>query len=245
MVSYIVIGILQGIFEWLPISSEGIVALAVQLFSLKVNPVEIALFLHLGTVFAALFYFRKEWKEVFIFRDKEMVRFLLVATAVSLPVGYFFYKQVKDMAVGSALLLIMGAGLMVTAFFHKARKTLRINFDVLAVLSGFLQGLAVIPGLSRSGSTIFALSLGGIPPSRVLKISYMMSVPVIFASSLYLWWNNNNFLIEGWPALIFSFLVGFFTLEFLIKISEKINFFKFALTFSLLCFLGAFLEFIF
>ncbi len=245
MLSYIVIGILQGIFEWLPISSEGIVALAVQLFSLKVNPIGIALFLHLGTVFAAFFYFRKEWREVLTLRDKQLMRFLLVSTLVSLPVGYVFYKHIKDMALGNTLLLVMGTGLMVTAFFHKARKTLRMDFNFLAVAAGFLQGLAVIPGLSRSGSTIFALSLGGMPPSKVLKMSYMMSVPVIFASSLYLWWNNNNFLIDGWPALISSFLVGFLTLGALIRVSEKINFFKFALTFSLLCFLGAFLQFIF
>jgi len=105
MLSYIVIGILQGIFEWLPISSEGIVALAVQLFSLKVNPIGIALFLHLGTVFAAFFYFRKEWREVLTLRDKQLMRFLLVSTLVSLPVGYVFYK-----GYGAGQYLIVGYG---------------------------------------------------------------------------------------------------------------------------------------
>ena len=243
MFDYIVLGILQGIFEWLPISSEGIVVLAGQIWPKEFNPIDVALFLHLGTVFAALVYFRKDWKEVFTLKNKNLVRFLVITTIISLGVGFLIYKTISHVAIGPELLLIMGFGLLFTAFFQKKRKNIALSFNQLAVVSGILQGLSVIPGLSRSGSTIFGLSLGEINPSKILKISYMMSVPVILASSIYLGFKNSFLIFEALPALIISFLVGLISLHFLIRFSQKVNFFMFAFGFGLLCFLGAIIGF--
>ena len=241
---YLFLGAIQGIFEWFPISSEGIVALSSQFLLKDVNPIDIALFLHLGTAFAVLIYFREDWKEVFLLKNYKLIRFLTISTLISLAVGYPFYKLIEGMIIGNSLLLIMGFGLLFTAYFQKTNKTFKIGFDKLAVICGFLQGLAVIPGLSRSGSTIFGLSLGKSSPSEMLKVSYMMSLPVILASSFYLFLSNPLFIIEGWPSLISSFLVGIVSLRFLMNLAKKIDFFKFALIFSLLCFLGALLGFI-
>jgi len=239
MINYIILGTLQGIFEWVPISSEGIVALMSQFLLINENPIQIALFLHLGTLLAVIIYFRKEWGKVLFLKDLKLARFLIISTLVSLMVGFPLYKMVRDIAIGRGLLLIMGIGLLFTAFFQKLRRSLKIGFDKLAVLSGLLQGLAVIPGLSRSGATIFGLSLGGLSPKETLKISYMMSAPVVLTSGFYILFKNPTFLVEGWISCIFSFLIGILTLDFLIKVSQKINFFNFALIFSLLCFLGA------
>jgi len=244
MWDYAFLGILQGIFEWIPISSEGIVALTSQFLIEKINPVDVALFLHLGTLFAVLIYFRKDWIEILTFKDLKLLRFLIIATIVSLIIGFPFYKLVKSMVIGNTILLLTGFGLLLTAYFHKTKKTFEVNFQKLAVISGFLQGLAVIPGVSRSGSTIFGLSLGKLNPPTILKVSYMMSVPAILASSFYIFWNNPVLVFESWLALIFSFLVGIITLHFLINLSKKINFFKFALIFALLCFLGAVIGFL-
>ncbi len=242
MMDCFVIGVLQGFFEWLPISSEGVVALTVQFLDIKSNPVDIALFAHFGTLLSALVYFRKDWKEVLTFKNKDLLKFLTIATFVSLLVGFFLYGVVRNFALGSGLLLIMGFGLLMTAFFHKSKRKININLTQLALFSGFLQGLAVIPGLSRSGSTIFSLSLGRIKPSQILRISYMMSVPVILASSVYLGIKDFSLASEFWPSLVFSFIVGISTLHFLIKASQRIDFFKFALIFGILCLTGAFLE---
>lgn len=239
MLSNILLGILQGIFEWIPISSEGVVALAGQFLVKEFNPIEVALFLHLGTLLAVLIYFKKDWKEIITFKNQKELRFLIIATVFSLAIGYPFYKLVLNMAVGNTLLLITGFGLLFTAYFQKKEKRFKISQDKLAVITGFFQGLAVIPGFSRSGATIFALSLEKNRPKEILKISYMISVPVVLASSFYLFWQNPTLAFEKWPALLFSFLTGFLTLHFLINLSGKINFFKFALIFSLLCFLGA------
>lgn len=244
MGKYIIWGILQGILEWIPISSEGIVALTCQFLNQNINPVDVALFLHLGTLFAVLIYFRKDWKEVLILKDKKLLRFLVLSTLISLAVGYPLYRVVRNIAIGNSLLVITGFGLLMTAFFHKKRAISKISFGRIAAISGFLQGLAVIPGLSRSGVTIFSLSLGKLNPSEVLKVSYMMSVPAILASSLYLYFKNPVLVFEGWLSLISSFLIGILSLHFLLRLAKKINFFKFAIIFGLLCFLGAIVSWI-
>jgi len=244
MWNYAFLGILQGIFEWIPISSEGIVALVSDFLIEGINPIDVALFLHLGTLFAVLIYFRKDWIEVLTLKNLQLLKFLIVATIVSLLIGFPLYRLVKSMIIGNTILLITGFGLLLTAYFHKAKKTFEVDFSKLAMIAGFLQGLAVIPGVSRSGSIIFGLSLGKFDPPTILKVSYMMSVPAILASSLYIFLNNQVLVFESWPALIFSFFVGILTLHFLIKISQKINFFKFALIFATLCFLGAIIGFL-
>jgi len=204
----------------------------------------VALFLHLGTLLAVLIYFRKDWKEIFLLRDKKLIYFLLIATIISLVVAWPIYRWVRSFVVGNGLLLLMGFGLLITAYFHKKNKAFEISFNKLAAIAGFLQGLAVIPGLSRSGATIFGLSLSKQKPQSVLKLSYMMSAPIVLASSIYLLIKEPNLVSEGWISLVFSFLVGILTLHFLLSLAKKINFFKFALIFALLCFLGAFVGFL-
>lgn len=244
MLNQIILGIIQGIFEWLPISSEGITALASQFLIKDINPIDIALFLHLGTLVAVLLYFKKDWKQIITIKNKPLVKFLIIATIISLAVGFPLYNLIRNFTMGNILLLVMGTGLIITAFFHKSKKSLSLNLTKLAIISGILQGLAVIPGLSRSGSTIFGLSLGKLSPNQILKYSYILSVPVVLASTIYIT-IRNPVLLSAWPALISSFILGFLTLKFLMNLSRKINFFKFTLIFGILCYIGAFLSFIF
>ena len=241
---YLFLGLLQGIFEWLPISSEGIVALFSQFLKIEFSPVEMALFLHLGTLLAVIIYFLKDWLNIFKLRDMGLLRFLILATIISLLVGYPLYRFVQDTAVGSFLLIITGLALLLTAFFHKFQKKFLLEGDKLSLLTGFLQGLAVIPGLSRSGATIFGLSLSKMEPKKILKVSYLMSVPVVLASNILILKENPQLSLNAWPALITSFVVGLISLNFLFKLAQRIDFFKFALFFSALCFLGAFLSFL-
>jgi undecaprenyl-diphosphatase len=245
MLHYIILGIIQGIFEWLPISSEGIVAITSQFMHLDVNPINIALFLHLGTLLVVLVYFWRDWKEVILLRDKKLVLFLLIATVISLLVGYPVYLFIESVAIGSILLLITGIALLITAIIHRQKIKLSINYNLLAVITGILQGLSVIPGLSRSGTTIFGLSLGEESPSKVLKMSYMMSAPVVFVSGVYTFLESPGFFTDAWIALVFSFAIGMLSIYLLIRYSSKLNFFIFCLVFGILCIVGASINFIF
>ncbi|MDP2950851.1 MAG: undecaprenyl-diphosphate phosphatase, partial [bacterium] len=187
MFNYIVSGVLQGIFEWLPISSEGIVALFNKYFSSVANPLDLALFLHLGTFLAVLIYFRRDFRKILLLKDKKLFSFLFFSTFISLLVAFPLYQFASSIALGGWLLFLTGFGLLLTAFLHKAKKrALSLKGNKLALLVGFLQGLSVIPGVSRSGVTIFGLSFGEREPREVLRLSYLMSAPIVMASSLYL-----------------------------------------------------------
>lgn len=242
MWEYIFLGILQGIFEWIPISSEGVIALTSQYLIQQINPIDIALFLHLGTLFAVLVYFRKDWKEIVLLKNPKLLRFLIITTIISLAIGFPLYNLIRNFSTGTTLLFVMGFGLLITAYFHKLRKNPNMSLEKksgkLALIAGSLQGISVIPGLSRSGSTIFGLSLGKLSPFEILKISYIMSAPVILASSIYLTLKNPTIFFTGWPSLISSFFVGIISLSFLMKFAKKINFYIFAIIFAVLCFIG-------
>jgi len=247
MWQYLIIGIIQGIAEWIPISSEGVVAITSHLLHLKPSPLQLALFLHLGTGLAALIYFRREWLKILKLQNPRLLRFFIITTVVSLVVAFPLYQYLSLAAIGPILLLITGVGLLFTAFFQRYQPNKNVNFRDLSWLGGLAQGLAVIPGFSRSGGTIFTLSWGRLNPTEVLKISYMMAMPVSLGAGFYLLFFESTSLmnISGLIALAASFIIGLVTLKMLISISRRINFFWFALTFALLCFGGYFLQIVF
>ena len=242
-ISYLILGALQGVFEWVPISSEGVVAIAAQYLKAGVNPVDFALFLHIGTLLAALCYYWRDWIKVLTFKDLELVKFLIITTAISLPIGFVVHGLTAGNAVGAGLLLLTGVCLLFTAYFQAKKINLHLSRNKLAAVSGVLQGLAALPGFSRSGSTIFGLSLGDLPPAQILRLSYLMSVPAVAASTGYfLVFKSEGISLDIWPAIAASFVIGLLLLEVLTKVSEKVNFAKFALAFAALCFIGAALE---
>lgn len=236
MTEYIVLGFIQGIFEWLPVSSEGVLTIASHLLGLEVNPVDLALFLHLGTSLSILFYFRKDWLD--ILKDRKLIRFLIITTGISLILGFPLYKIIHGVAASSMIFFLTGFALLITAFFHREKPDSKLKSDETAILTGILQALAVIPGVSRSGATMFSLAWGEERSSEdILRISYLASLPVVLASSAYLLIFSSE-QIMAWPALIVSAVVGFFSLKILLKLAQKIDFFWLVIGFSLLSFVG-------
>jgi len=139
MIQGIVLGIIQGITEWLPVSSEGLIVLAkMRLFGGKdiEDMIHLALFLHLGTFLAALIYFRKEvftlTRSIFQYtstsqEQKAMIRFLLVATLISGIVGFILLQtliHLKDSLAGSGkvITMIIGFLLLITAGFQLTKR---------------------------------------------------------------------------------------------------------------------------
>lgn len=266
MIESLILGATQGIAEWLPVSSEGALALiSVNLLG-KENIGEIirlALFLHLGTFFAALIYFRREVKEVLmtLFRyrvstneDKNILHFLVISTVVSGVLGYIlldiFIKFESQIELsGRVVTLIIGALLLFTAWLQLKKRegggTSRQIGEVSlkdSIILGVAQGLAVLPGLSRSGLTVSTLLLRKVNDEAALKLSFLMSLPIVLAGNILL--NSHmllNFTISTISGLLSSFVLGLVTIHTLIKLARKVNFGYFVAIFGILMIVSVFI----
>lgn len=245
MWEYILAGILQGIFEWLPVSSEGVVALFSSFAMQQVNNVDFALFLHLGTALAVIIFFWKDILDLILFKDKKFLKFFIIVTVISGGIGFFVYKFASNIGGGPALLFLMGCGLLLTSWFQKKKIKIKASDTVSAIIAGLLQAITPIPGVSRSGATIFGLSLFEDDPQKILKTSYLISVPVVLGSGLYLYLKTPTIIsVNILIGIFFSFIFGIATLKLLMGVSQKINFSKFTFIFGCLCFLGVLMYFV-
>ena len=254
----VVLGLLQGIFEWLPISSSGFIAL---IFSnvFMITDIDFilqnTLMLHLGTFFAALIYFRKDVTKLFLSLfhyqkiktespNKKTLNFLIAATIISGLIGFGILKLIqlyedKLSITGKAITLIIAVLLLITGLLQlkpknkgiKKEKDLKFKDGILL---GLLQGISVLPGLSRSGMTVSGLLLRKFDDTSSLRLSFLMSLPIVLAANIFL--NINNFIFT--PTAIFglvaSFAFGLATISGLMKLSKKINFGWFVLIFAVL-----------
>lgn len=242
MWEYFLLGALQGIFEWLPISSQGVMTIFSSFVDIEMSAIDFSLFLHSGTMLAVLVFFRKDWINLILLKDKELLRFFVIASIISLSLGFVLYKTIGDIALGSGLLFLIGFGLLLTSWFQKKNIRLNISKDFNSIIVGLLQGLSVIPGVSRSGSTIFGLSLKENDPSEILKKSYIISLPAVAASTGYIFLNNPTISSFPWIALLSSFIFGIISLKVLLDFSKKVNFSKLTMIFGILCIIGGIIE---
>lgn len=260
----IILGIIQGITEWLPVSSEGFLILAqVNLFdstaTLK-DLIGVAIFLHLGTFFAALVYFRKDiaqllkapfsWKTA-DHETKQIFRFLVVSTLVTIIIAGGLLG-VLEQAGGNSVLNgkfingFIGLMLLGTAFLHfrvkkfGTRTSGQLNIKD-SIWSGFAQGFAVLPGLSRSGLTVSTLLLRKFDDISALRLSFLMSLPAVLGGNIFLQMNDFAFKIEYLWGLFASFIFGLLTIHLLLKVAQKINFGYFVLGFGILILITVFI----
>jgi undecaprenyl-diphosphatase len=193
----VVVGVLQGIFEWLPISSEGNVAIA--LTALGERPgvaVSYALFVHLGTAVSATAYYREEvraalatWTSVrpatAFDGETATLSFVGLATAASMVVGLgalLVLEAVVTQLAGGTFVALIGALLVATGLLQRfagaAALATRSSPDAVdALVVGGVQGLAILPGVSRSGTTTSALLLRGHPGTDAFRLSFLLSIP--------------------------------------------------------------------
>ena len=196
------LGVLQGIAEFLPISSSGHLAVAKELLHLRDVPMFYDIILHIATLLAIfIVYWKTIWRLIttavrFIFRktteaDKSDLNFIaavLIATFFTAVIGFALKDLVENLPVKiiSLLFIVTGILLLVCDKFAE-NKTAVASVAVenknttiklrSAVIVGIVQGLAVFPGISRSGSTISAGLLCGIRRSRIAEFSFILSIP--------------------------------------------------------------------
>lgn len=268
MFESIVLGAIQGIAEWIPISSEAAIIFAKNTFfgggfSLE-SLVKMALFLHLGTFFAALMYFRKEVKEILVglfnfkntsLENKKAITFLVISTLISGALGFLVLKTASNfeanLELGSkfiniliALLLVITAFLQIKALKQKDQSELKSISDlrpVDGIILGLAQAFAVLPGLSRSGLTVSALLMRKFNDTLSLKLSFLMSLPIVLLGNIVLNFQHLNLSTVSIAGFLSAFIFGFITISLLLKFSQKINFAYFTLFFAALVFISVFL----
>ena len=191
----LVLGLLQGLTEYLPVSSSGHLTIGSYLFGLNgEDNLAFTVVVHVATVLSTLVVLRKEidWilKGLFKFRMNDETKYFINILISMIPVGIvgvFFKDQVEEV-FGSGL-LIVGCMLLVTAallvFSYYARPRQRENISPLhAFIIGLAQAVAVLPGLSRSGSTIATGLLLGNKKEKLAQFSFLMVIPPILGEAL-------------------------------------------------------------
>jgi len=242
----IIAGILQGILEWLPISSEGNLLIFLNgLLGLEATDTLLfVIFLHLGTGLSALFYFRREIVLIILARDREtkltlyrLILITLITGIIGFPIFYFLSISPY---LGEILLGITGLALIITGLMQKNRgskghkKLQELNWSETIGL-GIVQGLAIIPGFSRSGATTSFLLFRNFKGEDAIRFSFLMSIPASFAAVFgMLLINNYTITIEAVISLLSTIIVGYFTIDLLIKVAEKISFWQICLVLGII-----------
>lgn len=188
----IVLGVIQGLTEFLPVSSSGHLELAKAILGDTSVPEESLTFtvvLHFATALSTLVIFRKEvfeiFKGLFQFKWNDELQFSLKIIISMIPaviVGLLFEEQLEAFFGGK--ILIVGLMLLVTALLlllaDKAKNTNKNVSFLNAVIIGVSQAIAMLPGISRSGATISTSVLLGIDRTKAARFSFLMVVPLIF-----------------------------------------------------------------
>jgi undecaprenyl-diphosphatase len=260
----LVLGVAQGITEWIPISSEGVlVLLMTRLFGhggALYELVQQAVFLHLGTVCAAVVYYRhtlldmvKALKGGGDVRTLVQMRFLVIATIVTGIVGVgllLAMGSLIDSFSGGFLMVLIGILLLMTGgvqFLAKKKDTGSVKDQVTtmdALVAGIAQGCAILPGLSRSGLTISALLLRRVQDDYALSLSFLMSIPAIIGANIIL---GSPALVLSWASLIAffsSFVVGFSTIHLLLGVARRVSFRWFVIGFGLLAIIAGLMSYV-
>jgi undecaprenyl-diphosphatase len=252
----IFVALIQGLVEWLPISSEGQVVFFLYNFT-PVSDIEIVplvVWLHLGTALAVVVRYPRVIFDILSLKDRKLFRLLLAATlstAITAVPLYFFLKNNLARDQGELLNVFVGVMLLVTAIVLYL-PTRRMEEDVAntegdvenkeAAVTGLVQGLAVLPGLSRSGITISALLMQRIDKETAMKFSFLMSVPAVLAI-LILEVITGSTLPSGVGTLDLIiiegivFVTGLASMEVLLRLARRISFWKLCLVLAVVAIL--------
>ena len=184
----IILGIVQGLTEFLPVSSSGHLALGHIFFGLEEEGLLFSIVIHVGTLIPVLIVF---WRDIWALVKRpfqKMTFMLLIATGPAAVVGIFLEDRVEQAFMSLQALaigfLITGTVLIFTDRFLKNSKKAGEIAYLDAVIVGLAQAVAIFPGISRSGSTIAASLSRGIVREDAAKFAFLMSIPVILGATL-------------------------------------------------------------
>lgn len=184
IIKSIFLGIIQGITEFLPVSSSGHLVLAEKFLNTSASPM-FDLLLHLGSLLSVIIVYSKTIKKLFQ-KPFELMKNLIFATIPAVIILYFFEDFVKRLFSTSFLPYAFMFTAIVLVFVDKYAENAKLKHVEItrksAILMGFAQALAVVPGVSRSGMTISMGLLTDTKREKVTEFSFLMSIPIILGS---------------------------------------------------------------
>ena len=230
-VEILILSAIQGISEFLPVSSAAHLILVSKYYAFANQSLLIDICLHLGSLLAIIIYFRDDLFD--FINNKSFLIKILVGTIPIIPFGYMIYRtglieQLRNLEVIGWMSLIFGI-LLYLSDKSKVTKKIDTEFTNKSVLFiGLFQVLALIPGVSRSGITITSGRMLGFSRFDSAKISFFLSIPTLTAASLIGIYNvyregstELNFLAI--VAVIFSFTFSYITIALFFNFIKKFN----------------------
>ncbi|MFW6193736.1 MAG: undecaprenyl-diphosphate phosphatase [Gemmatimonadota bacterium] len=189
----VLLGVVQGLTEFLPVSSSGHLVLTQSLLGVEMPGVVFETVVHVATLAAVLWVYRARVGELargLAARDRSAIRYVLMLALASVPAGVVgvagrgFFESMFDTPVAAATFLLVTGGLVWT-IRHTADAAADREPDAgQSLWAGCAQALAILPGISRSGSTVAAGVWRGVEPVRMAEFSFLLSVPAIGGAAL-------------------------------------------------------------
>jgi len=238
----IILGLIQGLTELLPISSSAHLTLIPMMFEWKI-PDSFDVALHFGTLLAIGIFFFTDWIDLLkggynrIVKkqsslESKMLFYIILATIPGGAIGFILDKYAEDILgnpiIIAIALIVMGIILYIADKYSKSETQYKDLSLKQTFLIGLSQALAFIPGVSRSGITMTTGRLLGVKREATAKYSFMLSAPIVLGASLYKFLDF-QFSIEALIGIIVSFLVGLFVIKFLLEYLKKGSFKIFAI----------------
>ena len=241
----LLLGVLQGLTEFLPVSSSGHLMLVENILGLKGDNLFFNVLLHFATLIAVVIIFWKDVVDLIKHPFGKRMQTIIIATIPTIILALVVKFCFNEFALGGFLgfgFLISAIVIFVTTLMQQKKSLLNIKEVSYkqAFLIGLAQGVAVLPGISRSGSTICSGLIQGVDREESAKFSFLISIPVILGGLVFE-------LIEGFSCgfgnidalssivgFISAFVVALFTIKFMMKVVKKGSWWYFALYLLLL-----------
>ncbi len=241
----IILGAVQGLTEFLPVSSSGHLSLLQRVLHYNIGEfgmMFVNVMLHLGTLFAVIWVFRKDILALFKKPFKTLLM-LIVATIPAGVVGLLFNSEIDELFAGEGGLIYLSVCFAFTALLlviteiaaRRRKKVVPLGWQH-SLTMGLMQSIALFPGISRSGSTIFAGTVSGADRDDVAKFSFLMSIPVILGS-VAVELKDIIFPDEGIGVqlagpeivgmivgILFAAMAGFFAVKLMLKVIKKADY---------------------
>lgn len=239
----LILGIIEGLTEFLPISSTAHLIIASRFLNItQTNFLKLfEVFIQIGAIFAVLILYFK-----YLIKNKKIIKQIIISFLPTGLIGFFLYKIIKNIFFEAFNLIIFSLffiGLIFIIFEVLIKKNLiklTKSLDNLniwhALIIGFFQSLAVIPGVSRAGSVILSMLVLGYRKEEAVLYSFLLAMPTIFAAGFFdfykqkeiIFSNNNNLLILFFGFFV-SFISAYLSIKWFINFVKKKSFFVFGI----------------